>query len=450
MKQNWIARALLAFALAAAALPLSASLAVADGAPSIDCSPPAAPPGFTVTVSGSGLGIYEAVDVYFDATDEALTVTDGTGAFSTSITIPSNASYQTHWVTAVGRHSGLAAQTPFVVSSNWPQFRRGAYHQATDPHESQLSPTTVGHLGLDWTYQTGGQIESSPAVVDGVVYIGSGDGNVYALSASTGALIWSHATGGDIGYSSPSVVNGVVYIGSSDGNLYALDASTGGLLWSRATANSGSSPAIVNGVLYDVRGNSTVYALSASTGTLRWSHSTGGISGSILPSSPAVANGVVYVGSSGNRLYALRASTGAFLWSRGVGDSGSSPAVANGLVYIGSYLGYVRAFKASTGGLVWSGGSNGNDNSPAVANGVVYVGFGDGNIYALNASTGAPLWSYQIGGSGSSPAVADGGVYVGGNDGTVYAFAPASRPGAVPRPDASTLRPTWSLTRRRG
>ena len=36
---------------------------------------------------------------------------------------------------------------------------------------------------------------SSPAVANGVVYIGSGDGNVYALNASTGAKLWSYATG---------------------------------------------------------------------------------------------------------------------------------------------------------------------------------------------------------------------------------------------------------------
>ena len=64
-------------------------------------------------------------------------------------------------------------------------------------------------------------------MANGVVYIGSFDHNVYALNASTGALLWSYATG-DVVTSSPAVANGVVYVGSQDNNLYALNASTGG------------------------------------------------------------------------------------------------------------------------------------------------------------------------------------------------------------------------------
>ena len=59
----------------------------------------------------------------------------------------------------------------------------------------------------------------------------AGDGNVHALNASTGAMLWSYTTGSTI-ESSPAVANGVVYIGSDDGNVYALNASTGALLWS--------------------------------------------------------------------------------------------------------------------------------------------------------------------------------------------------------------------------
>jgi outer membrane protein assembly factor BamB len=77
-------------------------------------------------------------------------------------------------------------------------------------------------------------VYSSPAVANGVVYIGSDDNNVYALSASTGVKLWSYATGSSV-FSSPAVANGVVYIGSDDGNVYSLNASTGAQLWSYAT-----------------------------------------------------------------------------------------------------------------------------------------------------------------------------------------------------------------------
>jgi outer membrane protein assembly factor BamB len=57
-------------------------------------------------------------------------------------------------------------------------------------------------------------VDSSPAVANGVVYVGSEDDNVYALEASTGALLWNYNTGANIFYASPTVANGVVYSGS--------------------------------------------------------------------------------------------------------------------------------------------------------------------------------------------------------------------------------------------
>ena len=72
-------------------------------------------------------------------------------------------------------------------------------------------------------------------MANGVVYVGSDDGNVYALNAATGAKLWSYTTGYVV-TSSPAVANGVVYVGSGDGNVYALNATTGTRLWSFTTA----------------------------------------------------------------------------------------------------------------------------------------------------------------------------------------------------------------------
>jgi outer membrane protein assembly factor BamB len=72
-----------------------------------------------------------------------------------------------------------------------------------------------------WSYTAGNVVNSSPAVANGVVYIGSWDYNLYALNAGTGALLWSYTTGNYV-YSSPAVANGMVYIGSSDDKVYAF------------------------------------------------------------------------------------------------------------------------------------------------------------------------------------------------------------------------------------
>jgi outer membrane protein assembly factor BamB len=85
-------------------------------------------------------------------------------------------------------------------------------------------------------------------VAKGVVYIGSDDRNVYALKATTGTKLWSYTTDNAVP-SSPAVANGVVYVGSV--NLYALKASTGAKLWSYTTGYAVvSSPAVANGVVY--------------------------------------------------------------------------------------------------------------------------------------------------------------------------------------------------------
>jgi outer membrane protein assembly factor BamB len=64
-------------------------------------------------------------------------------------------------------------------------------------------------------------VNSSPAVANGLVYVGSYNGNVYELNAKTGAKLWSYATGNMV-ESSPVVVNGMVYVGLDDYNVYAF------------------------------------------------------------------------------------------------------------------------------------------------------------------------------------------------------------------------------------
>jgi outer membrane protein assembly factor BamB len=65
-------------------------------------------------------------------------------------------------------------------------------------------------------------VQSSPAVAGGVVYFGSGDGNLYAVDIATGEQRWRFAALGDLFTpSSPVVADGVLYIGSYSGKVYA-------------------------------------------------------------------------------------------------------------------------------------------------------------------------------------------------------------------------------------
>ena len=101
----------------------------------------------------------------------------------------------------------------------------------------------------------------SPTVVNGVVYVGSDDHNVYSLNATTGAQLWNYTTGSYVD-SSPAVVNGTVYVGSDDNNVYALNAATGAKLWNYATGSAVfSSPAVSNLVVYVGSNDGNLYAI---------------------------------------------------------------------------------------------------------------------------------------------------------------------------------------------
>ena len=187
---------------------------------------------------------------------------------------------------------------PAAAQYDTMQYRYNAQHSGD---YSPVAGPVPSNGQLKWSYTTGSYVSASPAVANGVVYVGGDDNNVYALYANNGTKLWSFATGYEVS-SSPAVVNGVVYVGSDDNNVYALYANNGTKLWSFPTNGVvESSPAVANGVVYVGSDDNNVYALYAGNGAVIWNYTTGGS----VYSSPAVANGVVYVGSQDHNLYAL-------------------------------------------------------------------------------------------------------------------------------------------------
>lgn len=344
-----------------------------------------------------------------------------------------------------------------IVCASWPKFRHDLNNTG---YTSQVGPKT--NLTA-WEFDTGGVVTSSPAVVDGVVYVGSNDTYVYALNATMGDELWRYQISGQFGwngtYSSPAVVDGVVYIGSNDFNVYALNATTGNKIWNFTVFGYVySSPAVVDGVVYVGGTDSFVYALNATTQPLTWQerliwnttvglwNSTAGWVIHGITSSPAVVDGVVYVGSAANNtgftgnVTALDADTGSTIWRYPLMSGGvwfSSPAVVDDALYIGTYDGWVLALNATSQSMtpaerrLW--GFKAVDlavTSPAVAYGLVYMGeYGfPSRVLALNASTGNLEWWYggKIGdmfpGVFCSAAVSDGVVYTGTDNGIVLAL----------------------------
>ena len=301
------------------------------------------------------------------------------------------------------------------AKSAWPMFRGGPRRTGRSPHNGPQVPR------IKWTAATGGSIESSAAIGDdGTVYVGSGDGNFYAVSPS-GAVKW-RVPAGDRVRSSPAVAaDGTVYVGSDDGNLYAISPS-GEVKWKLSIGRQiRSSPVVAqDGTVYVGGRDGSLYAVTP-TGQARSEVNTGDVVGS----SPAVSSdGTVYVGSFDDNVYAVGPS-GEVKWKVLTGgDVQSSPAIGeDGTLYVGGWDQTLYAITPA-GQVTWKVNTDSPVfSSPAVgADGTIYVGLWDGNLYAVTPS-GSVRWKLKLGGPiYSSPAVCpDGTICVGALDGNLYA-----------------------------
>jgi outer membrane protein assembly factor BamB len=285
---------------------------------------------------------------------------------------------------------------------------------------------------LKWKFPTASRVPSSPAVDGGVVFFASYDGNFYAVDTITGKKKWSLKTAGvrrfaakhlhgsvpmaetmpdpfDFYLSSPTIVNGTVYFGSGDGNVYALDEPAGTLKWKFQTGDVvHASPAIADGTLLIGSWDSYFYALDAATGKEKWRFKTGEdhqIYNQVgIQSSAAVMDGVVYFGCRDSNLYAVDAATGQKKWA--FNNKGSwvigSPAVKDDKVYFAtSDTSMLYAVDAKSGSAEFSLKYNRWPlfSSPAIAGNMLYVGSHEGKLIAIDLTAQKTAWIFQTDGS---------------------------------------------------
>ncbi len=242
------------------------------------------------------------------------------------------------FVLALGCIAALASIP--MMAQDWPMFGQDITNSASTQSTS-LTTGNVGRLAPKWVFTTGGDVSARAAVVDGVVYFPDWAGNLYAVNADTGNLLWSHQlsdyglTAGTVSRTSPAVVGGVLYIGTQynpsgpTGWLLAINARTGYLIWKTQPDTSNNfpvittSPVVALGIVYigmtsneefaaanpfypccSARGS--VVAVDAFTGTKIWQRFTvpaSGYSGAaVWGSNPVVdvGRGTVYVGTGDN------------------------------------------------------------------------------------------------------------------------------------------------------
>ncbi|WP_019509536.1 PQQ-binding-like beta-propeller repeat protein [Pleurocapsa sp. PCC 7319] len=260
---------------------------------------------------------------------------------------------------------------------------------------------------------------SSPAFFNDVIYIGGGNGCLYAINALSGELIWSFKTTKNKPLTAPAVSKDVVAVYSSDGNLYVVDILSGEQKWKFEIGSLSSLPSSLPIVpmideekIYVIDDGNILHALDIQTGKSRWSFTLNNQPLTI----PAVSQGILCVGSKDNILHGLNADSAEQVWEFKLDkfSQWSNLTVDNQSLYIGTQ-GSLQALDLSTGEHLWqfdipmqdrwfldsqmllygllnqminiTAGSTKDLETftePVINNKTIYVGCSNGYLYALN------------------------------------------------------------------
>ena len=196
------------------------------------------------------------------------------------------------------------------------------------------------------------------------------------------------------------VSNGIVYMSTDDGKLYAFNVSTGSDVsgFPVTTGLSYGTPAVdsINQKVYALTRDSKLYAFNLD-GTSAWT-ATVGFVGQNLNEGPIIDEGFVYI-KAGNLLQKYN-SSGSLQWSSSTTGMNTQPSIMGDYVYVNSESGQIRKYNKATGTEVTTGGFPISTASVQAAlttvNGKIFLK--DDKLYAYNASNGSLLW-YKLAGA---------------------------------------------------
>jgi len=258
---------------------------------------------------------------------------------------------------------------------------------------------------LVWKSDAGGYIEahfaaavllrSSPMVVDCRVYVGSLDTNVYCLDADSGEVNWKFKTGGYI-TSSPAVVDGAVYVVSQEpdsGALYKLDAISGDVVWKMSIpyqmlfmggTDLHASPTVADGMVFVSSNAKEYYGINTATGKIEWTYRAEGAEEFILCSTIYNAGKLYLIDKFS--IMCVDAKNGTAIWETYLGDElYVSPTYADDKLYIATDQRSIYVLNATSGEKLGHFVTSSNSwSAPTIYEGRVYVGNNDWNVYCLD------------------------------------------------------------------
>ena len=204
----------------------------------------------------------------------------------------------------------------------------------------------------------------------------------------------------------PSVGDGLVVVGSLEGEVIALDAATGTEKWHARVPNEViSSPAIAQNMVFVRSNDGRVTAFDAATGERRWFHEQEAPTLTVRGNAPITAGpGVVFIGNDDGTLTALAMQDGRELWQQTVSapegrtelermaDVDSAPVLEGTTLYVTSYKNVTLAIEGPTARTLWSRDHGGPSNM-GVSSALVVVADNAGTVWGLDKTSGAAMWS---------------------------------------------------------
>ena len=301
--------------------------------------------------------------------------------------------------------------------SSWTHWRGGGMQQGA------TVCTLPDSLKVAWEFTGDDAFSGSAVIADGVVYIGSEGGTLYALRLGSGNVLWKFEEPEMI-QSTPTVCGGKVYVGDDSGTLYAVDRKTGQRSWVfDAKGEIISAVTCAGDRLVFGSYDGYVYCLTRD-GELAWKLETGGR----VHGTPAVFDEKVFAAGCDEFLHLIALSSGSSVAKVPMGSvSGASVAIRNDRAFVGTYGNQVLGVGLKDQKVAWRFEDEERQfpfmSSPAVAEDVLVIGGRDKYVRALDAATGKVRWAVRTKGRvDGSPIIMKDRVIVGSGDGVLYVF----------------------------
>ncbi|MBJ7517638.1 MAG: outer membrane protein assembly factor BamB, partial [Stenotrophomonas sp.] len=275
-----------------------------------------------------------------------------------------------------------------------------------------------------------------PGVGEGLVVIGTLDGQVIALDAADGTEKWRAKVPGEV-ISAPAVGQGMVFVRSNDGRITSFDATNGTQRWFNPRelpmlTVRGNAPVVQGpGVVFVGNDDGTLAALGAADGRTLWDQVVGNPEGRTeldrmadVDGAPVLEGSTLYASSFKNQTIAIEGPTGRPLWTRDHGGAGGVT-LSSSYVIVTDNQGGVFGLDKQSGAASWSqtGLARRQLTGPALQGDYVVVGDFDGYVHWLQQSDGAMAARAKTGGTvKAQPIVADGVLLVQNIEGKLTAF----------------------------